>query len=488
MFALSTFTPALAELFVAISSLGLVLQGVYKKTNATRLTTWFALSCFFVSGLILLQQGQTSHLGFEGFYLKDSFTTLMKLLILFGASGALLLSIDYLDRENASHFEYPLLVTLSVLGMMVMVSANDLMSMYIGIELQSLPLYVLTAFKRNVIKSTEAGLKYFILGALSSGMLLYGCSLVYGFTGATNFGDIAQILNDTPPPIPLGLLLGLIFLIIGLSFKVSLVPFHMWTPDVYEGAPTPVTAFLASAPKVAGLALFVRLLTGPFGNLTDNWQQILTILSASSMILGAVGALYQTSIKRLLAYSSIGHMGYAMIGLATGDSMGIKGLIIYVALYVVMGLGSFACVINLRRQRQSLDHIDDLKGLSTQNPLIAFCFAALMFSMAGIPPLAGFFSKYYIFLAAIDAELYTLALIGVLCSVIAAFYYLRLIKLMYFDDTLDAVDTPKEFWPNFMMTGMALIILLFCFYPTPLIELSENVAQQLMTPVNDAEL
>ena len=312
-------------------------------------------------------------------------------------------------------------------------------------------------------------------------MLLYGCSLIYGFTGATNFGDIAQILDATPPPVPLGLLLGMVFLIIGLSFKISLVPFHMWTPDVYEGAPTPVTAFLAAAPKIAGLALFVRLLTGPFGNLTDAWQQILAVLSAASMILGAVAAIYQTSLKRLLAYSSIGHMGYAAMALATGDTLGIKALLIYISLYVVMGLGSFACILSLRRQRQSLDHLDDLKGLSTQNPTLAFCLAALMFSMAGIPPLAGFFGKYYVFIAAIDAELYGLALIGVLCSVVSAFYYLRIVKLMYFDDTLDSVDTPKELLPSLIISFMTLFVILFCIFPSLLIDLAETIAQQLMT-------
>jgi NADH-quinone oxidoreductase subunit N len=316
--------------------------------------------------------------------------------------------------------------------MLLMISANDLISLYLGLETQSLSLYVIAAINRDSVKSTEAGLKYFVLGALSSGMLLYGASLIYGFTGQTTFGGIAAAL--TGDHASLGLLFGLVFLISGLAFKVSAVPFHMWTPDVYEGAPTPVTAFLAAAPKVAAMALFVRVMVGPFAAVTHDWQQIVTFISIASMVLGAFAAIGQRNIKRLMAYSSIGHMGYALVGLAAGNQAGVEGVVIYLLIYVAMTIGTFVCIIAMRRATGPVEDIADLAGLSRTNPVMAFFFATLLFSLAGIPPLAGFFAKFYVFLAAIQAGLYPLAVIGVLASVVGAYYYLRIVKIMYFDE------------------------------------------------------
>jgi NADH-quinone oxidoreductase subunit N len=324
--------------------------------------------------------------------------------------------------------------------MMMMVSANDLMSLYVGLELQSLGLYVMAAIRRDSTKSTEAGLKYFVLGALSSGMLLYGASMIYGFAGTTNFAGIAQSFGGATDGPPLGVVIGLVFLIAGLAFKVSAAPFHMWTPDVYEGSPTPVTAFFAAAPKVAAFALFIRVMIGPFGDLLAQWQQIITFISLLSMLLGAFAAIGQTNVKRLLAYSSIGHMGYALIGLAAGSEPGVRGIVLYMAIYMVTSIGMFACVLAMRRQGSSLEAISDLAGLSRRQPLLAAAIAIFMFSMAGIPPLAGFFGKFYVFMAAIEAKLYVLAVVGVLSSVVGAFYYLRLIKIMYFDEPQPAFD------------------------------------------------
>ncbi|HEX9702666.1 MAG TPA: NADH-quinone oxidoreductase subunit NuoN, partial [Rhodospirillales bacterium] len=354
------------------------------------------------------------------------------------------------------------------LGMMMMLSANDLIALYLGLELQSLSLYVIAAFQRDSLRSTEAGLKYFVLGALSSGMLLYGCSLIYGYTGTTEFPMIAKVVSSSGQA-PIGLVIGLVFLISGLAFKVSAVPFHMWTPDVYEGAPTPVTAFFSVAPKIAALALFIRVMVGPFGGLLPEWQQIVVFVSIASMVLGAFAAINQTNIKRLMAYSSIGHVGYALIGLAVGNQAGIRGMLIYLAIYLFMNLGTFGCILCMRRGDRMVEGINDLAGLGKSHPMLGLAVAVFMFSMAGIPPLAGFFGKLYIFLAAVEAKLYTLAVLGVLSSVIAAFYYLRIVQLVYFSDPEEVLDRPVSRDLGLVIAGTALVIVLFFAYPTPIL-------------------
>jgi NADH-quinone oxidoreductase subunit N len=359
----------------------------------------------------------------------------------------------------------------------MMVSANDLMSLYVGIELHSLPLYVIASFRRDSRRSTEAGLKFFILGALSSGMLLYGCSLVYGFAGGTNFDFLAATLGHGDAHI--GVVIGLVFVAAGLAFKISAVPFHMWTPDVYEGAPTPITAFFAAAPKVAAMALFLRVLIDPFGGMVEEWRQIIVFIAVASMLIGAFAAIYQTNIKRLMAYSSIGNIGYALVGLATGTEAGVQAVIVYMSIYLIMTIGAFGCIMAMRSKGQMLEGISDLAGLGKSRPMIAAALAVLMFSMAGIPPLAGFFGKMYVFLAAIEAELYTLAVIGVLTSVVGAFYYLRIIKIMYFDDEAQTFDRPLESEVSLVIAGTSLLILVFFVYPNPLLTGAANAAAAL---------
>jgi NADH-quinone oxidoreductase subunit N len=359
-----------------------------------------------------------------------------------------------------------------------MISANDLMTLYLGLELQSLALYVVAAFQRDSLRSTEAGLKYFVLGALSSGMLLYGASMIYGFAGTTGFVGLAAALTD-PAGAPIGLVIGLVFVIAGLGFKVSAVPFHMWTPDVYEGAPTPVTAFFSAAPKVAAVALLVRVMVGPFGHLVADWRQIIVFVSIASMVLGSVAGINQRNIKRLMAYSSIANIGYALVGLAAGTPDGIRGLLIYMAIYVFMTIGSFACILLMRRDGRMLEEITDLAGVSRSNPLLAAALALFMFSLAGIPPLAGFFGKLYVFLPAISQGLYTLAVIGVLSSVIGAYYYLRIIKVMYFDELSEGFDRPKGWELSAVMAVTALAVLLFFILPGPLFSAAQAAAASL---------
>jgi NADH-quinone oxidoreductase subunit N len=400
----------------------------------------------------------------------------MKLLTLTGAAAALLMSLDYWRGHGQLKFEFPVLVLLATTGMMMMISANDLISLYVGLELQSLSLYVIAAFDRDSARSSEAGLKYFVLGALSSGMLLYGASLIYGFTGSTAFATIAEAVQ--PSGANLGLVFGLVFLMAGFAFKISAVPFHMWTPDVYEGAPTPVTAFFSGAPKLAAFALTVRALVTAFPAITVEWQQIVTFLAIASMGLGAFAAIGQTNIKRLMAYSSIGHMGFALVGLAAGTSEGVEGVIVYLAIYLAMTLGTFACILAMRRNGSMVENIDALSGLSRTNPLMAFTLAMLLFSLAGIPPLAGFFAKFYVFLAAIHAGLYSLAVIGVLLSAIAAYYYLRIIKLMYFDAPAERFD-PMPMALATVLTVTGLFTLLFFVYPSPLVSIAEAASKSL---------
>jgi NADH-quinone oxidoreductase subunit N len=412
--------------------------------------------------------------GFGGSFIVDNFARFLKVLALVGSAFAIVMSLEFLDNLVERRFEYSVLIMLASVGMLVMISAGDLIALYIGLELMSLPLYVVAAIDRDSVRSTEAGLKYFVLGALSSGMLLYGCSLIYGFTGTVNFAGIAKATTQGG----IGLTFGLVFLFAGLCFKVSAVPFHMWTPDVYEGAPTPVTAFFAAAPKIAAIALFVRAAITAFPGIVVQWQQILVFVSIASMGLGAFAAIGQKNIKRLMAYSSIGHMGYALIGLAAGTSEGVQGVLIYVAIYLAMTLGTFACIIAMRRTTGSVEQIADLAGLARTKPAMAFFLAMLLFSLAGIPPLAGFFAKFYVFLAAVKAGLFTLAVLGVLASVVGAYYYLLIVKIMYFDDPAPAFE-PMRAELKAVLAISGLFVLLFFVYPAPLVDAAAAAAKSL---------
>jgi len=388
------------------------------------------------------------------------------------------MGVHYNEEQGIARFEFPVLVMLATTGMMVMISANDLITLYVGLELQNLALYVVASFDRDSPRSSEAGLKYFVLGGLSSGMLLYGLSLVYGFAGTTAFAELARLLAGSAP-FSSGLIVGLIFIIAGLAFKTSAVPFHMWTPDVYEGAPTPVSMFFSVAPKMAALALFIRVMIAPFGPMIGEWRQVIVFLSIASMVLGSFAAIAQPNIKRLMAYSSIGHVGYSLIGLAAGTAAGIRGVLIYLAIYLFMNVGAWAVILCMRRQGRMLEQIADLSGLSRTNPALALALAVFMFSLAGVPPAAGFFGKLYIFVAAIDAKLTGLAVIGVVTSVVGAFYYLRIVKVMYFDEPVAAFDTPIAGELKGVLLVTALVTLFFFLLPGPVVGSAEVAASSL---------
>jgi NADH-quinone oxidoreductase subunit N len=435
------------------------------------------VGAFLLTAAITL--GVPEGTAFHGQVAADAFSRFAKVLILVGAAAGVILSIDFNARESLDRFEYPVLLLFATLGMMVMVSANDLMALYIGLELLSLSLYVVAAFNRDDERSAEAGLKYFVLGALASGLLLYGSSLVYGFTGTTNFDSIASALSDPAKASP-GLIVGLVFVMVGLAFKISAVPFHMWTPDVYEGAPTPVTAFFAAAPKVAAVALMARVLGGPFGDLAGQWQQIVVVIALLSMVLGAFAAIGQENIKRLMAYSSIGHVGFALVGLASASEAGMRGLLVYMAIYLLMTLGTFAVLVAMRRQGRAVERVADLAGLARTDLGMAVWMAIFMFSMAGIPPLAGFFAKMFVFKAAVDAGLWTLAIVGVLASVVSAFYYLRIVKVMFFDEPVAAPLDPRPASVSFVMTASGLFTVLYFLYPAPLVAAAQAAVAALL--------
>jgi NADH-quinone oxidoreductase subunit N len=463
------------ELTLAIGAMVLLMLGVATRKEHGELLLWLGVLILVAAGVLVATGHGTTPL-FGGSFIVDPFARAMKLLTLTGAAVALLMSYDYWREQGRIKFEFPVLVLLATTGMLMMISAHDLIALYVGLELQSLALYVVAAFDRDSARSSEAGLKYFVLGALSSGMLLYGASLVYGFTGATEFGRIAAIVHDSGAT--LGLIFGLVFLMAGFAFKISAVPFHMWTPDVYEGAPTPVTAFFAAAPKLAAMALTVRTLFAAFPAIAPEWQQIVTFLAIASMALGAFAAIGQKNIKRLMAYSSISHMGYALVGLAAGSAEGVQGVIIYLAIYLAMTLGTFACILAMRRSGRMVEDIDQLAGLSRTSPLMAFMLAMLLFSLAGIPPLAGFFAKFYVFLAAIHAGLYGLAITGVLLSVVGAYYYLRIVKLMYFDAPAERFEPmPGTLAAVLGVTGA--FTLLFFVAPAPLVTIADTAARSL---------
>jgi len=465
------------EIVLAVLAMVLLMFGVFRKDNTFDTVTLGSVAALAIAAVLVMVGGDGA--GFGGAFITDTFSRVMKVLTLFGSAVAIVLSSQFFKREGMARFEYLVLILLSTTGMMMMISANSLIALYVGLELQSLAAYVIAAFNRDSARSSEAGLKYFVLGALSSGMLLYGASLVYGFTGSVGFPEIATAI--TASGVQIGLVFGLVFIIAGLAFKVSAVPFHMWTPDVYEGAPTPVTAFFASAPKLAAMALFIRVMMTPFTDAADSWQQIVVFIALASMALGAFAAIGQNNIKRLLAYSSISHVGFALVGLAAGTQQGVSGVVIYMLIYMIMTLGTFACVIAMRRNGRQVEQISDLAGLARTDKGLAFVLAVQMFSLAGIPPLAGFFAKYFVFLAAVQAGLYTLAVLAVIASVVGAYYYLRIVKVMYFDEPLEAFDA-MDSEVKLVAYGSGAFVLLFVIFANPLLNLAAAAAQSFPLP------
>jgi NADH-quinone oxidoreductase subunit N len=465
--------PLIPALTLGLGGMVLLVFGVLAKRDTTNICTGIAilLLAFAAASSFAAPDG----LLFGGLLKITLFTRYADMLVMLGAAASLLLALDYNRREAIARFEFPILVVFAVLGMLVMISANDLMSLYVGFELQSLSLYICAATARDSLRSTEAGLKYFVLGALASGLLIYGISLVYGFAGTTNFTALAGILQAAPGA---GTVIGLVFVLVGLAFKISAAPFHMWTPDVYEGAPTPVTALFGTAPKVAAMALLLSVMAGPFGHLVGQWQALVEILSVLSMGIGVLGAIGQNNIKRLMAYSSIAHMGYALMGLAAGTEAGLQATLIYLAIYTIMSFGAFACIIAMRRAGRAVEGIADLAGLASEKPAVALALAIFMWAMAGIPPLSGFFGKMYVFAAAIGAGLDTLAVIGVITSCMAAYFYLRVIKVMYFDTGVPGFDKPAPA-VRFVMSCAAIATCAFVFIPGPLVAAADAAARAL---------
>ncbi len=460
------------EIFLSLSIMFLLIIGVFKK-NSSKLIQNISLIILLVTGVITFNEtlGINETFLFNESIIIDYLSSFMKIITLLAALFVLVISSNYLRTFKIFKIEYPILILSSVLGMMIMISSNDLIVFYMGLELQSLALYVLATFNRDQLKSSEAGLKYFVLSALSSGLLLYGCSLIYGFTGSTNFNIIASQLNTDQ----LALTFGIVFILVGLAFKISAVPFHMWAPDVYEGSPTSVTLFFTMVPKVAALTVFIRFLYVPFLNLIEQWQMILIFLSIASMLFGAIAAIGQTNLKRLIAYSSISHVGYTLAGLATGSNEGIQSSIIYITIYILMNLGFFSCLLMMKRNNEYYENIDDLSGLSKNHPLLSLSMLLILFSLAGIPPLAGFFAKFYVFKAVVEQSMYFLAIVGLLSTVVAAFYYLRIIKIMYFDKEKDKYDTDHSLWLKFSLTISTLLILIYFIFPSQLIEVVSRI-------------
>ncbi|MFL2770353.1 MAG: NADH-quinone oxidoreductase subunit NuoN [Rhodospirillaceae bacterium] len=468
--------PAYAEIFLALSGMTMLMVGVFRKADTMRGISLLAIGAFILAGLIVLPTNAAPTITFSGMFAVNAFTVFAKLLVLLGGIFAILLTLPWAENEGITRYELPVVMVFAVLGMMMMISANDLISLYVGLELQSLSLYVLAAFHRGNMRATEAAVKYFILGALASGLLLYGSSLIYGFAGTTSFVGLADALSSAQKNV--GVIVGVVFVISGFAFKISAVPFHMWTPDVYEGSPTPVTAFFSVAPKIAALSLLLRVLVGPFDDLLFQWRQVLTVICVASMLWGAVAAIAQRNIKRLMAYSSIGHVGYALIGLVAATSEGARGMLYYMLIYLFMNVGTFAVILSMRVKGRYMEGIDDLAGLSKTNPAIALALTVLMFSMAGIPPLAGFFGKYFVFVAAINAGLIPLAVIGVLSSVVAAVYYLRLIKIMYFEEAGEGFDRP-DVSTSMIMGFCAAAVTIFILFPEPMLAGADAAATAL---------
>ena len=459
------------EIFISLSIMFLLLLGVFKKESSSLIYNLSIVFLIFTLALIVNYPPQSNVNLFNDSYKIDYFSSFMKILTICSGIFVLITSSRYLKIFKIFQIEYSILILCSILGMMVMISSNDLIVFYIGLELQSLALYVLASFNRDQIKSSEAGLKYFVLSALSSGLLLYGCSLIYGFSGSTNFITISENINSTQ----FGLTFGIVFILVGLAFKISAVPFHMWAPDVYEGSPTSVTLFFAVVPKIAALTVFIRFLYVPFINMIDQWQIIIVFLSIASMIFGAVAAIGQKNLKRLVAYSSIGHMGFALAGLSSGTNEGIQSSIIYISIYLIMNLGLFSCLFMMKRNDKYYENIDDLSGLSKNHPLISLSFLIILFSLAGIPPMAGFFAKFYVFTAVVKESMYFLAITGLLSTVISAFYYLRIIKIIYFDPEKEKYDTDYNIGLKITLSLSTLLILLYFIFPSTLVEIVSRI-------------
>ena len=466
---------AVPEIVLAVCAMAILIAGVLQKHDTGIICTMAAIAACVIVGVLV--SNTATAVGYDGLFISDAFSRYAKLLILSGTALSAALSLDFNNRQGIMRFEFPVLMLLSTVGMMVMASANNLMTLYMGLELQSLAVYVLAAFARDDVRSSEAGLKYFVLSALASGLLLYGISLTYGFSGTMDFARIAQAVTD-PAGVSTGLVVGIAFIIAGLAFKLSAVPFHMWTPDVYEGAPTSVTAFMSTAPKVAPFVVLLRVMFGPFGHVAVQWQPIIILVAIASMLLGSFAAIAQTNIKRLMAYSSIGHMGYALIGLAAGTQTGVRGVLVYLLTYVVMSAGSFACIVAMRRRGFAVEKISDLGGLAKNDLTLAALLAIFMFSMAGIPPMAGFFGKLLVFQAAVDTGMWTLAIIGVLTSVVSCFYYLRIVKVMFFDPSEAPFDA-RSGSLSFVALASGAFTLMFFIFPAPFLGAASQAAKAL---------
>ena len=461
----------LPEIFISLAIMFLLILGVFKK-NSSNIIHYLSIVCLLITGILIINNPSGTQVTlFSGSFIIDNLSSFMKILTILGGASILLMSKKFLKISKIFLIEYPILILSSILGMLVMISSNDLMVFYIGLELQSLALYVLASFNRDQLKSSESGLKYFVLSALSSGLLLYGCSLIYGFSGSTNFDIISNTVNSNH----YGLTFGIVFILVGLSFKISAVPFHMWAPDVYEGSPTPVTLFFSVVPKIAALTVFIRFLYVPFINMMDQWQPIIIFLSIASMIFGAIAAIGQKNLKRLIAYSSIGHIGYALAGLSVGTNEGLQSSIVYISIYIVMNLGFFSCLLMMKKNDLYFETIEDLSGLSKNHPILSLCFLIVLFSLAGIPPLAGFFAKFYIFKSVIEQSMYFLAIVGLLSTVIAAFYYLRIIKVIYFDEQREKYDTDHSNWLKVSLTLSTLLMLLYFIFPSKLLEIVSSI-------------
>ena len=467
---MQTIIYILPELFLSLAIMFLLMLGVFIKKSFKLISFLTIIVLIFLIALTVNQPNEVAKI-FNDSYIIDKFSILMKTLTFLFSIFVLVSSKEYLKINNINNIEYPIIILASVLGMILMISSYDLIVFYLGLELQSLCLYILAAFKRDDQKSSESGLKYFILSAIATGLLLYGCSLIYGFTGSTNFQIISKNLNEFNT----GAVFGIVFVIVGLAFKISAVPFHMWTPDVYEGSPTSVTIFFSLIPKIAALSVFIRFMYVPFINVIEQWQMIIVLLSIASMILGAVAAIGQNNIKRLMAYSSIGHMGYALAGISTGTNTGIQSSIIYLIIYLLMNLGAFGCIFMMKKENVYHENISDLSGLSKNNPLLALSFLIILFSLAGIPPLAGFFAKFYVFMAVIESKMYLLAIIGLLTTVVSAFYYLRIIKIIYFDKPKTAFDENYDWGLKISIALSSILVLIYFVYPSILLNLISSI-------------
>ena len=469
---MENFNLILPEIFISLSIMFLLILGVFKKDSSKLIFNTSQLILLITAVITINETFSVNRVTlFKNSVVIDQMSSLMKIITLLGAFLVLTISTNYLKTFKLFKIEYPVLILSSVLGMMVMISSNDLIVFYMGLELQSLALYVLATFNRDQLQSSEAGLKYFVLSALSSGLLLYGCSLIYGFSGSTNFDIISSQLNSNEYV----LTFGIVFILVGLAFKISAVPFHMWAPDVYQGSPTSVTLFFTMVPKIAALTVFIRFLYVPFLNLIDQWQMIIVFLSIASMLFGAIAAIGQTNIKRLIAYSSISHIGYTLAGLAAGTNNGIQSSIVYISIYIIMNLALFSCLLMLKRNNKYYEDIKDLSGLSKNHPLLSLSLLVILFSLAGIPPLAGFFAKFYIFKAVIEQSMFFLAVVGLLSTVVAAFYYLRIIKIIYFDEEKEKYDEDHSIWLKFSLTFSTILILLYFIFPSQLIDVVSRI-------------